>query len=68
VLQLAWVFGGALGVLMPTTYWIGFAVISVLVAVLGVQTWLVGRDGSLIPRTRQRRRPQPSPQPATRTL
>jgi len=68
MLQLAWVFGGALGVLMPTTYWIGFTVISVLVALMGLQTWMVGRGGSLVPRNRARRRPQPAPQPAARTL
>ena len=32
ILQLAWVFGGALGVLLPPTFWIGFLVLSVLLA------------------------------------
>jgi MFS family permease len=50
VLQLAWVFGGALGVLLPhTTFWIGFAVVSAVVALAGVQTALVSRGGSLLP-------------------
>ena len=44
VLQLAWVFGGALGVLLPhSTFWIGFAVIAGVVALAGVQSALVAR-------------------------
>ena len=36
VLQLAWVFGGALGVLLPhATFWIGFAVVAGVVALGG---------------------------------
>ncbi|SDE80243.1 MFS transporter [Pseudonocardia oroxyli] len=50
VLQLAWVFGGALGVLLPhSTFWIGFCVIASVVGVVGVQTWLVTRGRSLVP-------------------
>jgi MFS family permease len=50
VLQLAWVFGGALGVLLPhTTFWIGFAVVAAVVALAGVQTAMVSRGGSLLP-------------------
>lgn len=49
VLQLAWVFGGALGVLLPPTFWIGFLVISVLLAVGLVQTILTRKGQSLVP-------------------
>jgi hypothetical protein len=50
VLQLAWVFGGALGVLLPhSTFWIGFAVIAAVVAVTGTQAALVSRGRSLLP-------------------
>jgi MFS family permease len=49
ILQLTWVFGGALGVLLPATYWIGFAVLSVLLAVGLTQTVLCQRGTSLIP-------------------
>ncbi|MGH3915928.1 MAG: MFS transporter [Pseudonocardiaceae bacterium] len=49
VLQLAWVTGGALGVLLPPTYWIGFASVSGLLTVGLVQTMLAGRGSSLIP-------------------
>jgi MFS family permease len=64
VLQLAWVFGGALGVLLPhSTFWIGFTVISAIVALTGVQTWLVSRGRTLLPFL-GRRRPPSVPQPA----
>jgi hypothetical protein len=50
VLALAWVFGGALGVLLPhSTFWIGFAVIAGVVALAGVQSALVARGRSLLP-------------------
>jgi len=62
VLQLAWVLGGALGVLLPhSTYWIGFSVTAALVALGGVQAALIGRGRSLLPR---RRPAAPAPQPA----
>ncbi|MBF6349573.1 MFS transporter [Nocardia flavorosea] len=49
VLQLSWVIGGAGGVLLPTDYWKGFAVVgAVLVAGL-VQTVLSSRGHSLLP-------------------
>ena len=55
VLALAWVFGGALGVLLPhSTFWIGFAVISAVVALAGVQSALVARGRSLLPFLRTR--------------
>ncbi|MEU6645275.1 MFS transporter [Saccharomonospora sp. NPDC046836] len=49
VLQLAWVFGGAVGLLLPPTYWIGFLVVSVLLALGLTQTMLVRKGTSLIP-------------------
>ncbi|ASR38203.1 hypothetical protein BAY61_27950 [Prauserella marina] len=49
VLQLAWVFGGAVGLLLPPTYWIGFLVVSVFLAIGLTQTWLIRKGSSLIP-------------------
>ncbi|WP_229786488.1 MFS transporter [Actinokineospora fastidiosa] len=49
VLQLSWVFGGAVGVLLPPTWWLGFLVVSVLLAVGIAQTLLSRRGQSLIP-------------------
>lgn len=50
VLQLTWVFGGALGVLLPhENYWVGFTVVAGVVALTGVQTALVSRGRSLLP-------------------
>ncbi|MCW2720406.1 MAG: major facilitator superfamily 1 [Pseudonocardia sp.] len=50
VLQLAWVFGGALGVLLPhNTYWLGFTVVAVAVALPSLQTVLISRGRSLLP-------------------
>lgn len=49
VLQLAWVFGGAIGVLLPPTFWLGFLVVSVLLAVGLAQTILSRRGASLVP-------------------
>jgi MFS family permease len=50
VLQLSWVFGGALGVLLPhSTYWIGFTVIACVVALGGLQAALLRRGRSLLP-------------------
>lgn len=43
VLQLAWVLGGAMGVLLPPTYWVGFAAVSVLLGLGLVQTLLIRR-------------------------
>ncbi|SDO85463.1 MFS transporter [Lentzea jiangxiensis] len=47
ILQLAWVFGGALGVLLPATFWIGFTVLSVLLALGLAQTWMYRNGTSL---------------------
>ncbi|WP_372670302.1 MFS transporter [Amycolatopsis kentuckyensis] len=49
VLQLAWCLGGAVGLLLPPTYWIGFLVITIVLAVGLTQTYLVRRGGSLVP-------------------
>ncbi|GAA1992048.1 MFS transporter [Amycolatopsis minnesotensis] len=49
VLQLAWCIGGAMGLLLPTTFWIGFLAVSILLAFGLVQTFLVHRGTSLIP-------------------
>ncbi|GLZ45578.1 MFS transporter [Actinomycetospora sp. NBRC 106375] len=53
ILQLSWVFGGALGVLLPPTWWIGFTVIGVVVAVGTVQTVLITRGRSMLWRARR---------------
>jgi MFS family permease len=53
ILQLSWVFGGALGVLLPPTWWIGFTVISGVLAVGTVQTVLTTRGHSLVPGRRR---------------
>ncbi|WP_280396575.1 MFS transporter [Nocardia carnea] len=49
VLQLSWVIGGAGGVLLPTDYWKGFAVVSAVLAAGLVQTVLSSRGHSLLP-------------------
>ncbi|WP_436493505.1 MFS transporter [Actinokineospora sp. HUAS TT18] len=49
VLQLGWVFGGAIGVLLPPIWWLGFLVVSVLLATGLTQTLLTKRGQSLIP-------------------
>jgi len=55
VLQLAWVFGGALGVLLPHDgYPLGFAIVAAVVALTGVQTALVARGRALLPFLRHR--------------
>ncbi|MGH3700846.1 MAG: MFS transporter [Pseudonocardiaceae bacterium] len=43
VLQTAWVLGGALGVLLPPIYWIGFGAVSVLLALGLTKTVLTRR-------------------------
>ncbi|MDD7942892.1 MFS transporter [Actinomycetospora lutea] len=53
ILQLSWVFGGALGVLLPPTWWIGFTVIGVVMAIGTVQTVLITRGSSMIPGRRR---------------
>ncbi|MCA1186450.1 MFS transporter [Saccharopolyspora sp. 6T] len=59
VLQLSWVFGGALGVLLPPVWWIGFTTTAALLALVLVQTVLVGRGGGLVRLPRRGRRAEP---------
>jgi hypothetical protein len=55
VLQLAWVFGGALGVLLPhDTYRLGFGVVAGAMVLLGGQAVAVARGHSLVPPLRRR--------------
>ncbi|AHH15511.1 major facilitator superfamily transporter [Nocardia nova SH22a] len=49
VLQLSWVIGGAAGVLLPTVYWEGFAVVTALLALGLAQTFVSYRGHSLLP-------------------
>ena len=54
ILQLSWVFGGALGVLLPPVWWVGFTVIAVVVGLGTVQTMTISRGSSLLPALRRR--------------
>ncbi|WP_019815764.1 MFS transporter, partial [Saccharomonospora saliphila] len=63
VLQLAWVSGGAVGLLLPPTYWIGFLVISVLLALGLTQTWLARSGSSMLPTRRRARAGRPEAAP-----
>ncbi|MGB6039844.1 MAG: MFS transporter, partial [Gordonia sp. (in: high G+C Gram-positive bacteria)] len=49
VLQLCWVFGATLGVLLPTELWIGFSVVTAFVGIGLVQTVLTSRGSTLVP-------------------
>ena len=49
MLQLAWVLGGALGVLVYTELWVGFTAISALLILGLAQTIVSYRGDSLIP-------------------
>ncbi|NKY64466.1 MFS transporter [Gordonia rubripertincta] len=49
VLQLSWVFGASLGVLLPPTLWIGFTVVAVLLGLGLIQTVMTTRGSSLVP-------------------
>jgi MFS family permease len=50
VLQLAWVFGGALGVLLPhDTFRLGFGIVAGVMVLVGIQAALVGRGKTLLP-------------------
>jgi predicted MFS family arabinose efflux permease len=49
VLQLAWVIGGAMGVLVYTELWVGFTAISALLIPALAQTVVSYRGASLIP-------------------
>ncbi|MEZ5210956.1 MFS transporter [Gordonia sp. (in: high G+C Gram-positive bacteria)] len=67
VLQLCWVIGAALGVVLPTTLWIGFTVVSVLMGAGLVQTVVTSRGGTLIPGFGGRRPDEPAPTAPLRT-
>ncbi|WP_442791010.1 MFS transporter [Nocardia sp. NBC_01327] len=49
VLQLSWVIGGSMGVLLPTDWWIGFAAVTAVMALGLVQTVVSYRGHSLLP-------------------
>ncbi|MFD5176384.1 MFS transporter [Nocardia sp. NPDC058379] len=49
VLQLSWVIGGAAGVLLPIEFWKGFAVISVILVIGLIQTFVSYTGHSLLP-------------------
>ena len=54
VLQLAWVFGGALGVLLPhDTFRLGFGVVAGVMLLVGTQAVLVSRGKTLLPLPRR---------------
>ncbi|TVT57561.1 MFS transporter [Amycolatopsis rhizosphaerae] len=59
VLQLAWCLGGAIGLLLPPIYWVGFLVVSLLLALGLTQTVLLRRGGSLVSWATRRRAEQP---------
>ena len=61
VLQLSWVLGASLGVVLPTTLWIGFTVVAVLMAGGLVQTVLTSRGSTLLPGIGGRRPNDPAP-------
>jgi hypothetical protein len=48
ILQLTWTFGGALGVLLPPIYWLGFTVVSGLLVLGTIQTAMAHRGTSLL--------------------
>ncbi|UGT39873.1 MFS transporter [Nocardia yamanashiensis] len=49
VLQLSWVIGGAMGVLLPTEWWKGFAAVAGVMALGLIQTVVSYRGHSLLP-------------------
>ncbi len=62
VLQLSWVLGGTLGVLLPTELWIGFTVVAVVLTIGLVQTILTYRGATLLPGLGGRRPEHVNPQ------
>lgn len=61
VLQLCWVIGASLGVVLPTTLWIGFTVVAVLMGLGLAQTVLTSRGATLVPGVGGRRPDEPAP-------
>lgn len=49
VLQMGWVFGASLGVLLPTNLTIGFGVVTGLLALGFAQTFVTNRGSTLVP-------------------
>lgn len=49
VLQLTWVLGGAVGLLLPPIWWVGFLVVTILLSAGLAQTVATRRGGTLIP-------------------
>ncbi|MEU0539994.1 MFS transporter, partial [Nocardia sp. NPDC005978] len=49
VLQLSWVLGGSMGVLLPTVWWEGFAAVTAVMALGLIQTVVSYRGHSLLP-------------------
>jgi hypothetical protein len=63
VLQLAWVAGGTLGVLLPhESFRLGFGIVAATMVVVGIQAALVGRGKSLLPFLGARSHADPSPE------
>jgi MFS family permease len=48
-LQMTWVFGGAIGLLLPPTWWIGFLVVSIFLGIGLAQTVVSRQGATLIP-------------------
>ncbi len=64
VLQLAWVAGGALGVLLPhDSFRLGFGIVAGTMLVVGIQAALVSRGKTLLPFLGARPHADPSPEP-----
>jgi hypothetical protein len=61
-LQLAWVCGGAMGVLLPPVYRIGFYSVAGVVLLVGAQAVMVSRGSSLLPWIRHREQPVLQPE------
>lgn len=61
VLQLAWVLGAALGVLLPPNLRIGFGVVAVVMVLGFTQTVLTHRGGTLVPGLGGKRPEQAAP-------
>jgi hypothetical protein len=63
VLQLAWVAGGALGVLLPhDSFRLGFGIVAATMVLVGIQAALVGRGKTLLPFLGARSHADPSPE------
>ncbi|HEU5475468.1 MAG TPA: MFS transporter [Actinophytocola sp.] len=68
-LQLTWVLGGAVGLLLPPTWWVGFLVVSIMLGIGLAQTVLTRQGRTLVPgfggnRPIRPRRTDSAPQPA----